>query len=61
MTEKQSLAESILVLTYGQALEVAGELADMVADRKSRPQLKTAQDFASLLHDWAEANASDSD
>lgn len=50
------LAAVILNMTYGELMEVCGTFSDMTAkDNGARPaRTKTPQDFASLLHDWAE-------
>lgn len=58
---QREFADVILGMTYGDLMEVAGAFADMT-DKKNgaRPvHTKTPQDFASLLHDWAEAQADD--
>lgn len=50
------LADVILGMTHGDLMIVAGSFADMSApDNGVRARPKSAVDFASLLHDWAEA------
>ena len=57
---KQDLAYAILNMTYGDLMYVAGQFTEMTAkDNGARPRPKTAEDFASLLHDWADAVADD--
>lgn len=54
------LANAILGLTYGDLMNVCGAFADMTdADNGARPRPRTAEHFAALLHDWAEAQEED--
>lgn len=57
--ERMSLAKLIYSMPYGELMAVAKELSDMI-DADVRPQIKTQQEFAEALYDWAEATASDS-
>lgn len=57
MADKKELAMMIIEMNYGALRDVAAELAAACEDKEARPQLKTGQDFADLLFDWAEANA----
>jgi hypothetical protein len=45
----------ILRMTYGDLRDIAGDFAAMVEEEEMRPRPKTTEDFANLLHDWAEA------
>lgn len=55
---RHDLAAAILNMTYGELMAVSEEFAGMTAtDNGCRPHPKTAEHFASLLHDWAEALA----
>jgi hypothetical protein len=56
---KKELAKFILTMNYGKLKEVAGELASTIEDKESRPKLETAEEFADLLYDWAEATCDD--
>lgn len=51
------LANVILAMTYGDLMEVCYEFSQMVDDKDVRTSPKEAADFASLLHDWADAQA----
>jgi len=51
----KNLADAILVLTYGEMIEMAGELSQGIADKEIWPSFGTEKDFAALLHGWAEA------
>ena len=55
---KSELAQVILGLPYGTLMEIAGELSQM-KEPEVRPKIETPQDYASLLHDWAEATDED--
>lgn len=55
---KGKLAQAILSLTYGELMEIAGELAQM-KDPEVRPKIETAEEYAALLHDWADATDDD--
>lgn len=59
MKTKQDLAELIVGMSYGELKTVAHELASTVEDKEARPKLETAEEFADLLYDWAEAAAAD--
>lgn len=51
---KAELAAAILGLTYGSLMEVAAELAKM-KEPDVRPKIETPEEYAAMLHDWAEA------
>ena len=58
MTQKAmtaKLAETILSLTYGELMDVGRELEDAIAEKDVWPTFGTAEDFATLLHGWAES------
>lgn len=55
MATKAQFIAAILGMTYGDLMEVCGELASANRDKETRPKLETAEEFASLLHDWADA------
>lgn len=57
MADKKDLALTIIQMSYGALRDAAAELAAACEDTEARPQMKTGQDFADLLFDWAEANA----
>jgi hypothetical protein len=57
--DRDNLAKLIYSMPYGELMAVAGELASTCVVKEARPQMTTAQDFASLLYAWAEAIASD--
>lgn len=57
MHSKADLAKFIVEMNYGELRDVAAELAGACEDKEARPSMKTGQDFAELLFDWAEANA----
>lgn len=48
------LAKVILDMTYGELREVAAEMSKMI-EPGVRPKVQTQEDFADMLHDWAEA------
>jgi hypothetical protein len=52
---KKDLARTIMEMDYGQLKIVAKELAGACEDKEARPKLETAEEFADLLYDWAEA------
>lgn len=52
---RSDLVRAILGLNYGDLKTVASELASAAADKDARPKLETAEEFADLLYDWAEA------
>ncbi|RKE73632.1 hypothetical protein [Pseudorhodoplanes sinuspersici] len=54
MTTKE-LARSILALNYGELKSVGKDFAEAIKDKDARPKLDTAEEFADLLFDWAEA------
>lgn len=49
------LARVIVSMTYSDLKSVATDLAAMFEDSDVRSAPKTAEDFAELLNDWAEA------
>lgn len=53
--DRSDLIHAILGLPYGQLKSVCGELAGMIEDKETRPKLETAEEFADLLYDWADA------
>lgn len=57
MADKAELASAILEMSYGGLKAIAAELAEAIKDKEARPKLETAEEFADLLFDWAEANA----
>ena len=59
MTDRtvQYLSEVILSLTYGDLMAISRELAGAVAEKDVWPTFGTAEDFAVLLHGWAEAKS----
>lgn len=54
MATIKQLSEVIQGLTYGDLMDVCADLATAASDPEARPSLKTPEEFASLLHDWAE-------
>lgn len=57
---KQELATVILGMTYGDLMYVARQFSEMCApDNGARPRPRTAEHFASMLHDWADGLADD--
>lgn len=59
MGTRNDLALLIVGMNYGELKTVAAELASMIEDKEARPKLETAEEFADLLFDWAEASAGD--
>lgn len=59
MASINDLALTIVGMNYGDLKSVAKELARTIEDKESRPKLETAEEFADLLFDWAEATATD--
>lgn len=58
VTSITQLANAIMTMHYGDLMQVAREFRGMCTeDRDVRRLPKTAEDFASMLHDWAEAQA----
>lgn len=55
---KGRLAQAILDLTYGELMEIAGELSEM-KQPDVRPKIETPEEYAALLHDWADATDDD--
>lgn len=55
MATKKDLALVILKMNYGELKSVGDEFAETIKDKESRPKLETAEEFADLLYDWAEA------
>lgn len=55
MKTRTDLVEAILQMSYGELKSVAHELAAMIEDKEARPKLETAEEFADMLYDWAEA------
>jgi len=53
-TTKGEFAKAILGMTYGGLMEVAAELSEM-KEKDVRPKIETPEEYASLLHDWADA------
>jgi hypothetical protein len=53
----KDLARAILAMNYGALREVADDLARACKVKEVRPKMESAEDFASLLFDWAEASA----
>jgi hypothetical protein len=49
VTSKEQLASIIRAMTYGELISVAEVICKM-----KRARLETREDFAELLHDWAE-------
>lgn len=58
MTPK-GLARVIASMTYGDLKSVATDFAAMCEEMEPRGTPKTAEDFAELLNDWAEAQIED--
>jgi hypothetical protein len=57
-TTKAELAQTILGLTFGTLMEIAGEMSRM-KEPSVRPKIETPEEFASMLHDWADATNDD--
>lgn len=57
MATRNDLALLIVSMNYGDLKTVGAELAGTVEDKEARPKLETAEEFADLLFDWAEATA----
>lgn len=57
MHTRKDLASSIRSMNYAELKAVAEELASACKDKEARPKLETAEEFADLLSDWAEAQA----
>ena len=55
IASEKDLAKIICAMSYGALRQVASELADMCHDKDARPELKTTEQFADMLYDWAEA------
>lgn len=53
-TTRVELADAILGLTYGDMMEIAGELSRM-KEPGVRPKIETPEEYAALLHDWADS------
>lgn len=47
------LADTLTAMTFGDLMDVAGELSSMAESKEVRPKLETAEEFASLLWGWA--------
>ncbi len=45
----------LLEMNYGTLKGIAEELTAMAADKKGEIKLKTSEEFACLLYDWAES------
>jgi hypothetical protein len=58
-TDRTDFVETILNMPYGQLKQIAHELAETIKDKGARPKLETAEEFADLLWDWADANRAD--
>jgi hypothetical protein len=56
MANKDDLARTITTMSYGELKSVAAALVAMI-DKEVRPKLETAEEFADLLYDWAEAQS----
>lgn len=54
-TDRNDFVETVLNMPYGQLKQIAYELAETIKDKEVRPKLETAEEFADLLWDWAEA------
>lgn len=52
---KKELAELILAMSYGELKSMGNDLSGTIEDKEARPKLETAEEFADLLWDWAEA------
>jgi hypothetical protein len=52
----EKLANYLLALSYGDMMDLADDLADAIADKEVWPTFGTKEDFAILLHGWADAN-----
>lgn len=57
MVTANDLAKLILQMNYGQLKMVGDAFAAACEDKESRPQLETGEEFADLIYDWAEAEA----
>jgi hypothetical protein len=55
MHTRKDLANAIRQMSYAELKAVSIELADAIKDKDARPKLETAEEFADLLSDWAEA------
>jgi hypothetical protein len=55
LVTKNDFAKAILTMNYGTLKTVCAELATANEDKECRPKLETAEEFADLLYDWAEA------
>lgn len=55
MADRKDVASAILACNYGELKAIGAELAGACADKECRPRLKTPEEFADLLFDWAEA------
>lgn len=55
MTTRQEFAAAILGMSYGTLKEICADLAATIEDKEARPKLETAEEFADLLFDWADA------
>lgn len=56
-TTRSDLAQYIVEMSYGELKAVGAALASTCQDKEARPKLETAEEFADLLYDWAEAEA----
>lgn len=57
MRTSKDLASVIMDMNYGDLKAVGAALARTIEDKEARPKLETAEEFADLLFDWAEAVA----
>lgn len=59
MGERSDFVRAVLLMPYGELKQIAHELAETIKDKEARPKLETAEEFADLLWDWAEAQRVD--
>lgn len=57
MNTRRDLAETINGMSYHELKALGHELAETIKDKEARPKLETAEEFADLLADWAEAQS----
>ena len=57
--DRNNLAKLIYSMPYGELMSVADDLSKM-KDAEMRPKIETQEEYASLLYDWAESVATDS-
>lgn len=58
MATRKDFAKVILSMNWGEMRHLASELSEM-KDPVVRPKIETAEEYADLLFDWAEAQQYD--